>query len=288
MIYSGRFAPSPTGPLHLGSLLAAVASWLDARANGGTWMVRIEDIDPPREVSGSDQLILQSLQAHGLFWDKTIEYQSSRISLYRESLEQLKQRGLTYPCTCSRSDIAEMGGIYDGRCRQRTGTPQEDFAWRFKMPGIVEWQDIFAGVQKKDSPEELADPIIWRRDGLVAYHLAAAVDDTSMQITHVIRGADLLASTTAQLALIDALGKPRPVYGHIPVLNGANGQKLSKQNQAAPLKNAVANTNLSQVLAMLGQKLPTELWNAPVRQQLDWAEDNWDRKAIPAEQAISL
>jgi glutamyl-Q tRNA(Asp) synthetase len=287
-MYSGRFAPSPSGPLHLGSLLAAVASWLDARANQGTWMVRIEDIDPPREVEGSDRLILQSLQAHGLSWDHAVEYQSSRLELYREHLQQLRQLGLAYPCSCSRSDIAEMGGFYDGRCRQKTTIPERGFAWRFKMPGTVEWQDAFAGPQKADSPKETADPVIWRRDGLVAYHLAAAVDDTTMQISHVVRGADLLSSTTAQLALIDALDKPRSEYGHIPVLNGANDQKLSKQNHAEPLDDSAPERNLSQVLALLGQRLPAELVAAPVHQQLDWAIDGWNRNSVPAVQAIRL
>jgi len=287
-MYRGRFAPSPSGPLHLGSLLAAVASWLDARANQGTWIVRIEDIDPPREVEGADRLILESLQAHGLFWDHAVEYQSSRLEIYREHLQRLIQLGLAYPCNCSRSDIAEMGGVYDGRCSRKTTALKSGFAWRFKMPSTVEWQDAFAGPQKADSPKETADPVIWRRDGLVAYHLAAAVDDTTMKISHVIRGSDLLSSTRVQLALIDALDKPRPEYGHIPVLNGANDQKLSKQNQAEPLNNSVAEKNLSQVLALMGQRLPAELVNGPVDQQLDWAKTGWIRNSVPAVQAIRL
>lgn len=287
-MYSGRFAPSPTGPLHFGSLLAAVASWLDARANEGQWSVRIDNIDPPREVAGSDKLILKSLEAHGLYWDQDVVYQGTRIELYLEHLEMLKELGLAYPCDCSRSDVADMGGYYNGRCRHRTEAPKSDFAWRFKMPDALRWSDIFAGSQNFNTPEELADPVIWRRDGLVAYHLAAAVDDTTTNITHIIRGADLLDSTTAQLALIDALAKPRPTYGHIPVLNGENSQKLSKQNHAPALDDSEATQNLSLVLRLLGQPLPSDMLNAPVTQQLEWAKANWDRESIPAIGAIQL
>lgn len=285
-MYSGRFAPSPTGPLHLGSLLAAVASWLDARANQGQWSVRIDNIDPLREVADSDTLILHSLKAHGLDWDKDVVYQGSRTELYLDCLEQLKNLGLAYPCDCSRSDVAAMGGYYNGRCRHRTDNPRDDFAWRFKMPPVVEWNDIFLGPQRFSTAAELADPVIWRRDGLVAYHLAAAVDDTITNMTHVIRGADLLESTTAQIALIDALEKPRPCYGHIPVLIGENDQKLSKQNHAPALDDSKASTNLAQAIRLLGQPLPTDLFNAPVDQQLNWTKMNWDRNAIPAIKAI--
>jgi len=286
-MYSGRFAPSPTGPLHLGSLFAAVASWLDARFHQGRWILRIEDIDPPREVEGSADLILQSLEAHGLEWDGEVQYQSARIDLYMQHLELLKTAGYAYPCSCSRAAIARMGGVYDGRCRSSPGAPDQGFAWRFKMNDKVEWQDIFNGRQQADAAA-LADPVIWRRDGLVAYQLAVVVDDALMKITHVVRGADLLDSTAAQLEILDALTMPRPSYGHIPLVLGKDCQKLSKQNQSRALQNGAASQSISQVLGMLGQKLPTDLRKAPVSEQLNWARNNWDRSAVPHLEAIGL
>lgn len=288
MTYSGRFAPSPTGPLHLGSLLAAVASWLDARAHQGKWHLRIEDIDPPRQVSGSDALIIQSLEAHGLQWDDDVIYQSSRIGTYRDQLEFLAEQDLAYCCDCSRSDIAEMGGAYDGRCRDRKNPPAGEYAWRFRMPDLIEWSDIFAGAQHFSSHADLSDPVIWRKDGLVAYHLAAALDDTAVDNMTVVRGSDLLDSTTAQLALIDAMKKQRPTYGHIPVLVGANNQKLSKQNHAQPLDDSKAPQSLSLAIRLLGQRIPEDLIDAPVDLQLDWATSHWDRNKVPATQVIRL
>jgi glutamyl-Q tRNA(Asp) synthetase len=243
----GRFAPSPTGPLHAGSLVAALASWLDARAQGGRWLVRIEDVDQPRCVAGADRVILQQLAACGLTPDEEPVWQSHRGALYQQALDRLVREGHAYPCGCSRKDIeqalAERGQarerhgelVYPGTCRNglQGRAPR---AWRFRVPsGLVHWSDRRLGAQQQDVAVEVGDFVLKRADSLWAYQLAVVVDDAQQGITDVVRGEDLADNTARQIALQLALGTPTPRYLHTPLVLGRNGEKLSKQNGAQPL-----------------------------------------------------
>ena len=286
--YRGRFAPSPTGPLHAGSLVAALASWLDARAHGGIWLVRIEDVDTPRCVPGIDQLILQQLAACGLTPDEQPVWQSQRGSDYEAALQQLRHAGRAYPCACSRKDIedalARLGHkrernaelVYPGTCRNGLqGKPAR--AWRFRvMPGVVRWTDRRLGVQQQDVERKVGDFVLRRADGLWAYQLAVVVDDASQGITHVVRGEDLADNTARQLQLQQALSLPRPAYLHTPLVLGANGEKLSKQNGATPLDLADPIAALARAGEPLGIRceagsLPDWLAQAVQQWQARWA-----------------
>ncbi len=249
--YRGRFAPSPTGPLHAGSLVAALASWLDARAHGGVWLVRIEDVDLPRCVSGADLLILQQLAACGLVSDEPVVWQSERGQLHQSALDRLVEHGHAYPCGCSRKDIEtalQAQGIhrerhhiavYPGTCRPERGGLQGKpaRAWRLQLPtpGDVSWTDRRLGPQTQNVATEVGDFVLQRADGLWAYQLAVVVDDAAQGITHVVRGQDLTDNTARQILLQRALGLPTLAYLHTPLVLGANGEKLSKQNGARPL-----------------------------------------------------
>ncbi len=245
--YIGRFAPSPTGPLHAGSLVAALASWLDARAHGGRWLVRIEDVDVPRCVPGADHVILRQLADCGLHPDEPPLYQSQRSALYQQALDDLVARGLAYPCACSRRDIEaeqqRLGRVksrhgelvYPGTCRDglHGKAPR---AWRLRVPaGIVPWNDRRLGPQTQDVEAEVGDFVLKRADGYFAYQLAVVVDDGAQGITHIVRGEDLADNTARQILLQFALGLPTPAYLHTPLVLGANGEKLSKQNGAQAL-----------------------------------------------------
>lgn len=245
--YVGRFAPSPTGPLHAGSLVAALASWLDARAHGGRWLVRIEDVDVPRCVPGADRVILQQLADCGLLPDEPPIYQSQRSALYQQALDDLVTRGLAYPCACSRRDIEaeqqRLGRVksrhgelvYPGTCRDglHGKAPR---AWRLRVPAsIVPWTDRRLGPQTQDVEAEVGDFVLKRADGYFAYQLAVVVDDGAQGITHIVRGEDLADNTARQILLQFALGLPTPAYLHTPLVLGANGEKLSKQNGALAL-----------------------------------------------------
>jgi len=248
LFYRGRFAPSPTGPLHAGSLVAALASWLDARAHGGQWLIRIEDLDTPRCVPGADRLILQQLAACGLLPDKDPVWQSQRTGLYQSALERLITQGQAYPCACSRKAIEQalqaLGRdkprhgelVYPGTCRKGL-QGQAARAWRFACPAHAptHWQDRRLGAQAQDVAVEVGDFVLQRADGLFAYQLAVVVDDAAQGITHIVRGADLADNTARQLLLQQALGYPRPQYLHTPLVLAADGQKLSKQNGAQSL-----------------------------------------------------
>ena len=244
--YRGRFAPSPTGPLHAGSLVAALASWLDARAQGGQWLVRIEDVDGPRCLAGMDELILTQLATCGLFPDEPPGWQSQRGAAYADSLDRLVQGGAAYACGCTRADIdaawAARGvphqrhaeRIYPGTCRDGLqGKPAR--AWRLRTGGVVAWHDRRLGPQQQDVALAVGDFVLRRADGLWAYQLAVVVDDAAQHITHVVRGEDLANNTPRQIALQHALGLATPSYLHTPLVWAADGQKLSKQNGAAPL-----------------------------------------------------
>ena len=259
----GRFAPSPTGPLHAGSLVAALASWLDARRSGGTWLVRIEDVDTPRCVPGADRLILGQLETCGLVPDEPPLWQSTRGDVYQAALDRLVAQGLAYPCACSRKDIetalAAQGrprvrgqeAPYPGTCRDGLhGRPAR--AWRLRVPdGVVHWHDRRLGDQEQDVAREVGDFVLRRADGLWAYQLAVVVDDAEQGITHVVRGEDLADNTARQLLLQRALGVPSPAYLHTPLVLGADGEKLSKQNGAQALDLADPLRALNDAAAVL-------------------------------------
>jgi glutamyl-Q tRNA(Asp) synthetase len=244
-MYRGRFAPSPTGPLHFGSLVAAVASYLDARAHGGEWLVRMEDVDKPREMAGAADSILSDLEFFGFRWDGPVMYQSQRTEAYRDALEQLKSAGVIYPCGCSRKEIE--GEQYPGTCANGLPPGKVARAWRVRGEG---------------------DFVVLRADGFFAYQLAVVVDDAAQGITHVVRGADLLDSTPRQNHLQRLLGYPVPHYTHVPVVLAADGQKLSKQTGAAALDRGRAGILLVEALTFLGRTplpglesaSPDEIW----------------------------
>lgn len=251
MRYIGRFAPSPTGPLHAGSLVAALASWLDARAHNGQWLVRIEDVDLPRCIPGADQTILQQLAACGLHPDAPPVWQSRRTARYQQALEHLITTDQAYACGCSRKDIEDTQRtqgiekprhgelVYPGTCRDGLHGKSAR-AWRFKTPtsSVVQWNDRLLGAQSQDVSNAVGDFVLLRADGLFAYQLAVVVDDAAQGVTHIVRGEDLAENTPRQLLLQSALGYPAPEYLHTPLVLAADGQKLSKQNGAAALDTA--------------------------------------------------
>jgi glutamyl-Q tRNA(Asp) synthetase len=270
MPYVGRFAPSPTGLLHAGSLVAALASWLDARAHGGRWLVRMEDVDTPRCVPGAAQAILHQLAACGLHPDEPPAYQSQRGTLYQAALDQLIAQGQAFPCGCTRQDIAlawDAQGqararhgelIYPGTCRDGLrGKPAR--AWRMRAAhGLLHWHDRRLGPQQQDVAQAVGDFVLKRADGLWAYQLAVVVDDAAQGITHVVRGQDLTDNTARQIMLQRALGLPTPVYLHTPLVLGGNGEKLSKQNgaQALDLSNPMSALNKAAQVLGLPQSAP--------------------------------
>jgi glutamyl-Q tRNA(Asp) synthetase len=262
--YIGRFAPSPTGPLHAGSLVAALASWLDARAHGGKWLVRIEDVDTPRCVPGAAETILQQLHDCGLVPDEEPVWQSKRGAAYQHALDRLVAMGRAYPCACSRKDVelalAALGRphernaelVYPGTCRSGLNG-REPRAWRFRVaPGVVQWRDRRLGEQTQDVEKDVGDFVLKRADGLWAYQLAVVVDDAAQGITHVVRGEDLADNTARQVQLQQALGVPTPRYLHTPLVLGANGEKLSKQNGATALDTARPLAALGEAARVLG------------------------------------
>jgi glutamyl-Q tRNA(Asp) synthetase len=242
MTPTGRFAPSPTGPLHLGSLVAAVGSWLFARKAGGRWLVRMEDLDTPRVVAGSADEILRALERYGLTWDGDVVYQSQRIALYDDALASLRSRNLAYDCACSRADLQRAASapvgvepVYPGTCRDGLNgrVPR---AIRFRAPNsVISFDDMILGHKEEDVASMTGDFVIRRADGLYAYQLAVVVDDAAQSVTQVVRGADLLTSTARQIALQCALGLPTPSYAHLPLVVNADGTKLGKRDGALPL-----------------------------------------------------
>ena len=264
MDYVGRFAPSPTGPLHAGSVLAALGSWLDARAHQGRWLVRIEDVDKPRCPPGTDTLILSQLEALGLRPDETPRWQSQREALYAQALQRLIDAGLAYPCACTRKELAAAQGarerhgelVYPGTCRPENGGLRGRPArtWRLRVPaGVLHWQDRRLGAQQQEVAQAVGDFVLKRADGLWAYQLAVVVDDADQGITDVVRGADLLDSTPRQILLQQALGLPTPRHAHLPLLLGADGRKLSKSEAALPVRVDEPLATLRQLWDCLGQ-----------------------------------
>ncbi|HEV2621161.1 MAG TPA: tRNA glutamyl-Q(34) synthetase GluQRS [Frateuria sp.] len=252
MDYRGRFAPSPTGLLHFGSLVAAVGSWLCARHAGGQWLLRVEDIDPPREVAGSAQAILAALPAFGLAADAPPLFQSQRRAAYDEAFERLQAADLVFPCWCSRAQLAEAGGIHrDGHCIARP-QPQRPPAWRLRVPDMtVAFDDALQGRQQQNLRDEAGDFVIRRVEGFYAYHLACVVDDAFQDITEVVRGNDLLDATPRQIWLQRCLSLPAPAYRHLPLALDAGGHKLSKSERAHPVDPADPLPALRRALAFL-------------------------------------
>lgn len=281
--YIGRFAPSPSGPLHQGSLVTALASYLHAKSHGGRWLVRMEDLDPPREQAGAARSILSSLEDHGLEWDGEVLYQSQRLEAYEEVLQMLRREGWVYPCRCSRQDLQAIGGVYNGCCRSRQIDLHKPHAWRLKLydlprsitSDLIGFTDLLQGEQVQDLRKEAGDQIVKRRDGLFAYQLAVVVDDIAQQITHIIRGSDLLEVSARQLFLFQLLDARQPVFGHLPLVVNSQGQKLSKQNLAPPLVSEKAGNNLWRALEFLGQNPPVQLNDSGAKEVLDWALAHW-------------
>ena len=254
--YTGRFAPSPSGPLHLGSLYTALASYLIAKSQQGQWLVRIEDIDPPRAVQGASELIISSLSAHGLISDLPPTFQSDSTALYQQAINRLAAAHKTYPCNCNRKRLLTFNGFYDRHCIHTAPAPSDACAIRFKAPSqLPRFIDELQGEQQAVSapPPLHNDFIIKRKDGLWAYQLAMVVDDIKAGVTHVVRGIDLLDNTAKQLALYQCLAAPAPNYTHIPVLCTKPGLKLSKQNHAPAINNFQAHENIVTCLKLLGQ-----------------------------------
>lgn len=291
MTCRGRFAPSPTGPLHFGSLVAAVASWLDARAARGQWLVRIEDVDTTRTVAGAEDDILRTLEAFGLHWDGAIVRQSERTALYEAALARLRAAGSVYRCKCSRREISDSGvlgpegRIYPGTCRALR-IPDSVAAAERLVAGEapIVFEDRVQGTISQNVAREIGDFVLERRDGLHAYQLAVVVDDAEQGITDVVRGADLLWSTPRQIDLQRRLGYPTPRYLHVPVATNERGEKLSKQTLARPVQGDRAPQALREALAFLGQPMPSGASAAAI---LAHAAAAWDAGRIPRLAAVT-
>jgi glutamyl-Q tRNA(Asp) synthetase len=279
--YIGRFAPTPSGYLHFGSLVAALASYLDARAVDGRWLLRMEDLDPPREVPGAQQAILATLESYGLHWDGELVRQSERHAEYRALVERLLERGMAYACTCSRKRLEGYQGIYPGFCRG-AGHARENAAIRLRVPERrYGFDDRVQGHYSQDLAREVGDFVIQRRDGLYAYQLAVVLDDAWQGITDVVRGADLLDSTPRQLYLQELLGVAQPRYLHVPLIVQPDGHKLGKSYRSPPLPADQATPLLIRALRALGQPLPDQAAYGQPEELLRWASQRWNAALIP-------
>jgi len=286
--YRGRFAPSPTGPLHFGTLVAAVGSYLEARTHGGDWLVRMEDPDPPRVVAGAADDILRTLEACGLTWDNAVVRQSARSPAYHSALHQLRSRGLVYSCACSRREIADSaisgieGFVYAGTCRDGVAPDRRPRAQRVITRGAkIAFDDALQGRIEHDLEKDIGDFVLYRADRVYAYQLAVVVDDAEQGINHVVRGADLLDSTSRQIHLQHLLGFPTPHYAHLPVAVGETGEKLSKQTLAAPVALNRPVPALVGALTFLGQQPPPDLARASMAEMWQWALSNWSLARVP-------
>ena len=291
--YRGRFAPSPTGPLHFGSLVAAVGSFLEARTHGGDWLVRMEDLDPPRVIPGAAEEILRTLEACGMKWDGPVALQSGRNDAYHAALHRLRQAGRVYPCACSRREIADSGVagteglVYPGTCRGGVAESRTARAQRLDTSGgAIEFEDALQGTIACRLELEYGDFVLYRADGVYAYQLAVVVDDAEQGITHVVRGADLLGSTPRQIYLQQLLELAQPRYMHLPVALNERGEKLSKQTFAAPVDAARPLPALVAALSFLGQGPPAELAHADITSFWKWAMANWRLDRVPRASAI--
>jgi glutamyl-Q tRNA(Asp) synthetase len=289
--YVGRFAPSPTGPLHFGSLVAAVASYLQAKVHEGRWILRVEDIDPPREQAGATDAILKALDRYGFEWDGDVIYQSGSKAAHEAALRSLQNRELAYPCSCSRRDLEDarrgpLGIIYPGTCRN--GCVATETAIRLRTTDApISFADTLQGLQTQCLENESGDFVIRRRDGLIAYQLAVVVDDQIEGITEVVRGIDLMDSTPRQIWLQRLLGYRTPDYVHIPVVTHPNGDKLSKLTGAAAIPLTGKARALVATLVALGQKPPPTLQDCRLAEVWQWAIENWHLGALQGQTAVS-
>lgn len=282
---AGRFAPSPTGPLHLGSLLVATASYLEARQRGVPWRLRIDDLDAPRAVPGAAADIMASLEAHGLLWDGEVDYQSDHIDAYEHALERLGELGHLFYCTCSRRQL-RSGQPYPGTCRSHRAA-RADAAIRVVVePEPIHFVDAVQGQQQFYPANESGDFIVRRRDLIIAYQLAAAADDGAPEIDHVVRGADLLDNTPRQLYLMRLLGLVPPEYAHVRLVTFADGSKLSKQTGAAGVDSQTAGANLTAVLKMLNCAPPPDAIGWSCAEILRWAGEHWNITSVPSHAAV--
>jgi glutamyl-Q tRNA(Asp) synthetase len=296
---TGRFAPSPTGPLHLGSLVAAVGSWLFARAKGGRWLVRMEDLDTPRVVPGAADDILRTLERFGLTWDGEVVFQSRNLALYETALEDLLRERMCFACACSRADLARAASaparsdegdsadraaaLYPGTCRAGLPPGKAARAYRFRVsPGLFTFKDLLFGSLSEDVESAVGDFVVRRADGPYAYQLAVVVDDAAQGVTEVVRGADLLDSTARQIALQRALGLPTPSYAHLPLVLGPDGKKLGKRDGALPLE-TLDETRIRDALAFALSVLGQEPVEGSPREMLETARRRFDPSRIPRE-----
>jgi len=286
--YRGRFAPSPTGPLHFGSLVAAVASYAEALAHQGEWLLRIEDVDQPRTVPGAADSIIRTLEACGFAWSGEVQWQSRNSPAYAEAIEQLRARGALFPCACTRREIADSGlnadgeRVYPGTCRNGLPAEREGRALRVRVDtASAEFEDAIQGRIVQCLATDVGDFVLKRADGLFAYQLAVVVDDAAQEISHVVRGADLLRSTLRQIYLQRLLGLPTPCYAHVPVAVNAQGEKLSKQTLARAIDERRPSPSLVATLRFLGQDPPGELECEPPSLLWDWVKRDWRLARIP-------
>ena len=289
MHYIGRFAPSPTGPLHFGSLLAAVASYCDAKFNQGKWLLRLEDIDKPREMAGASNTILQQLDAFGFEWDGEILRQSQHDCYYEKALKALQNQQLIYACTCTRKEVADSsnlvgidGLVYPRTCLNQAIKANAAFALRVRVDGAeIEFEDAIQGKVRQNLQNDVGDFVLKRADGFFTYQLAVVVDDAAQGVTHVVRGADLLNSTPRQIYLQRCLNLATPRYAHIPIARNAAGDKLSKQTLAKPIDTTLATQQIWQALQFLGQQPPADIQNSSLPEIWHWAITHWQTQAIP-------
>lgn len=285
--YVGRFAPSPSGALHFGSLVAAVGSILDARAHGGRWLLRIEDVDTPRTVPGAAEGILATLERFGFEWDGAVVRQSERGDAYAAALARLCAAGLAYPCACTRRELADQplardgSRRYPGTCRGGLPPGRAGRAWRVRAEGVVRFCDAVQGEQEIDLAADAGDYVVKRADGLFAYQLAVVVDDAEAGVTHVVRGADLLDSTARQIHLLGLLGQPVPAYAHLPLATNAAGEKLSKQTLARAIDAHPPQVALMAALRFLGHNPPDMLATTTLAEVWAWARAHWSLATVP-------
>ena len=281
----GRFAPSPTGPLHFGSVVAAVASYIQAKKQGGKWLVRMDDIDTPRNQDGADTSILKSLELLGLHWDGEVLFQNHRQQAYLEALDILTEKKLVYRCTCTRKQL--HGKAYPGTCRhQAHGTDQQHALRIITNQSATAFNDEIQGYFQQVLGTEIGDFIVHRADGLVAYHIATVVDDAWQGITEIVRGADLLDSTTRQIYLQQTLNYPTSSYAHLPVAVDQHGVKLSKQQHADPVDDTQPLLTLFSALEFLGQHPDKILLEGSVREIIEWGIKHWSMDEIPKQASL--
>jgi len=284
---TGRFAPSPTGSLHFGSVVAAVASYMQAKSQRGKWLVRIDDIDPPREQYGASTSILKTLGCLGLHWDGKVLFQRHRHDAYQEALKLLSEQKLIYRCTCSRKQL--QGNTYSGTCRHKGHSPNQQHALRILTKQVhINFNDGIQGHIQQNLEVDVGDFIVRRADKLIAYHIAVVVDDAWQGITEIVRGADLLDVTPRQIYLQRILNYPAPAYAHIPTAVDAHGNKLSKQHHAYPVDDTRPESTLFSALEFLGQQPDNALLQGDVEEIIQWGVKNWSMEKIPEKATIEI